>query len=57
MAKLVKVVKETIVTYKVDGNCTDEEAIAIVKKRIEVEAPMDIVEETETIKKFNVSDA
>lgn len=61
MAKLVKVVRETVVTYKVDTapgqKLADEDAIDIVKKRIEAEAPMDIVDETSTIKKFTVADA
>jgi hypothetical protein len=61
MAKLVKVVKETTVTYKVETTpgqtTTDEQAIDIVKKRIEAGAPLDIIDKEEKVKKFTVSDA
>jgi len=60
MAKLVKVVKEHVITYKVDtppgSTVSDEDAIEIVKRRMEADAPLDIVDDQETIRKFNVSD-
>lgn len=56
MAKYVDVVKEVVVTYRVDGNPTDDEALKIVKKRIEVDAPLDIVDETVKLKNFRVKD-
>lgn len=62
MAKIVKIIKERIITYKVDtppgasARISDEKAIDIVKKRIEAEAPLDIIDDQETIKKFSVSD-
>ncbi len=61
MAKLVKVIKETTITYKVETapgvELSDEAAIDIVKKRIEAQMPLDIVDKDEKLKKFTVSDA
>lgn len=62
MAKLVKVVKEITVTYKVETTpgqtTTDEQAIDIVRKRIEADMPLDMVDDpVEVVKKFTVSDA
>lgn len=56
MAKFVDVVKEVTVTYKVDGNPSDDEAVEIVKKRMEAEAPLDIVKETSKTIKMRVKD-
>ena len=56
MAKFVDVVKETTVTYRVDGNPTDAEAQEIVQRRIDAEAPMDIIKAKTRITKFVVRD-
>lgn len=57
MAKFVDVVKEVVVTYRVDGSPTDKEAVDIVKKRLEADAPLDIVEEIAKVKSFVVKDS
>jgi len=56
MAKYVDVVKEVVVTYHVDGATSDEEALRIVRKRLDAEAPIDIVSETSKVKSFVVKD-
>jgi|MudIll2142460700_1097286.scaffolds.fasta_scaffold00022_14 hypothetical protein len=57
MAKFVDVVKEVVVTYRVDGAPTDKEAVEIVKKRLEVDAPLDIIAESTKVKSFVVKDS
>jgi hypothetical protein len=56
MAKFVDVIKEVTVTYRVDGEPTDDEAMEIVKKRMEADAPLDIIKETSKTIKLRVKD-
>lgn len=60
MAKYVKVIMETAYTYTVDTapgqDISDEDAIEVVKKRLEAGMPLDLEDKTERVKKFTVSD-
>lgn len=56
MAKFVDVIKEVTVTYRVDGEPTDDEAMEIVKKRMEADAPLDIIKESSKTIKMRVKD-
>lgn len=56
MAKFVEVIKEVVVIYRVDGAPTDDEAVEIVKRRMEADAPLDIIKETSKTVKMRVKD-
>lgn len=56
MAKCVEVLSERTQVYNVDGSPTDEEAIDIVKRRLQAEMPLDILKDETHVKKFVVKD-
>jgi len=56
MAKVVTVVKEHLLIYEVDGDPTDEQAIDMVKARMQTNSPLGLVSDEETTKKFKVKE-
>ena len=56
MDKIVEVIIKKVVTYNVDGVADDETAKEVVKARMDQNAPLGIIEETETIDDIVVCD-
>lgn len=58
MAKVVTVVKEHLLVYEVESGpgekLTDEQAIDMVKARMQTQSPLGLVSDEETTKKFKV---